>query len=173
MPRQCTHPRLMFAVVATALFMSTLDNTIVATALHALQRGLGTSITLAGWTITAYSLGMVVMLFVSSKLTSRFGPRRVFMVSVSVFTAASLCCGLTDHIFLMIVLRFIQAAGGAGFTPSATRIVVENFGPARDKAIGLFGSIFTTGALVGPLAGGLIVAYWSWRPVFLVTYPSA
>lgn len=161
----------MFAVVSAALLMSTLDNTIVATALHALQHGLGTSVTLAGWTITAYSLGMVVMLFVASKLTGRYGPRRVFLASVSVFTAASLCCGLTDNIYLLIVLRFLQASGGAGFTPSATRIVVENYGPARDKAVGLFGSIFTTGALIGPIIGGVIVAYWSWRGVFLVNVP--
>ncbi|HEU0196243.1 MAG TPA: MFS transporter [Nevskiaceae bacterium] len=165
------HPFVMFAVVAVVLTMSTLDNTIVATALDALQHGLQTSIPLAGWTITAYSLGMVLTLSLASELTGRFGPRRVFLWSVSLFTAASLCCGLVNNIYVLIVLRFVQAVGGAGFTPSATRIVVEHFGSARDKALGLFGSLFTVGGLIGPVLGGIIVASWSWRGVFLVNVP--
>jgi EmrB/QacA subfamily drug resistance transporter len=162
---------LLFAVVSLALFMSTLDQTIVATALHSLQLGLNASITWAGWTITAYSLGLVLTLSLAGKLTERYGPRRVFIVSVVVFSAASLCCGLVTNIYLLVGLRFIQACGGAGFTPSATSIVVQHFGSARDKAVGLFGSIFTIGAMVGPLLGGVIVAYWSWRGVFLVNVP--
>jgi MFS family permease len=68
-------------------------------------------------------------------------------------------------------LRAVQAAGGAGFTPSATSIVVEHFGSARDKAVGLFGSIFPIGAMIGPIFGGLFVAYWSWRGIFFVNVP--
>lgn len=162
---------ILFAVVATALFMSTLDMTIVATALESLQRGLHTSVTWAGWTITAYSLGMVLMLPLSSRLTDRFGPRRVFLVSMVTFTLASLLCGMATGIHLLIVLRFVQALGGAGFTPSATRIIVEHFGAARDKAVGLFGTLFTTGSMTGPILGGLIVSGWSWRGVFLVNVP--
>lgn len=157
--------------MATALLMSTLDGTIVATALHSLQHGLDTSVTLAGWTITAYSLGMVLMLPLSSKLTDRLGPRRVFLVSMGLFSVASLLCGLAGSIYMLVALRFIQALGGAGFTPSATRIVVEHFGPSRDKAVGLFGTLFTTGAMIGPVLGGLIVSSWSWRGVFLVNVP--
>lgn len=161
----------LFAVVAVALLMSTLDMTIVATALESLQRGLDTSVAWAGWTITAYSLGMVLMLPLSGKLTDRLGSRKVFLVSIIVFTAASLLCGLATGIHELIVLRFVQALGGAGFTPSATRIVVEHFGPARDKAVGLFGTLFTSGAMIGPLLGGVIVSGWSWRGVFLVNVP--
>ncbi|PRZ41241.1 EmrB/QacA subfamily drug resistance transporter [Antricoccus suffuscus] len=162
---------VVFAVVSVALLMSTLDQTIVATALHALQHGLGASITWAGWTITIYSLGLVLTLSLAGQLTERFGQRRVFLTSVAVFSMASLCCGLAGNIYVLVALRFVQAVGGAGFTPSATRIVVEHFGEARDKAVGLFGSFFTTGALIGPLLGGIIVAYWSWRGVFLVNVP--
>ncbi len=161
----------VFAVVAVALLMSTLDMTIVATALESLQRGLDTSVAWAGWTITAYSLGMVLMLPLSGKLTERLGSRRVFLGSIMVFTASSLLCGLATDIYLLIVLRFVQALGGAGFTPSATRIVVEHFGPSRDKAVGLFGTLFTSGAMIGPVLGGLIVSGWSWRGVFLVNVP--
>jgi EmrB/QacA subfamily drug resistance transporter len=162
---------LVFAIVALALLMMSVDSTIVATALHALQQGLGTSINWAGWTITAYSLGFVLMLPISGKLSERYGRRRVFLGSVVAFTAASLCCGLADDISVLIALRAAQAAGGAGFTPSATGIVVDHFGDTRDRAVSLFGSIFPVGAMIGPVFGGLFVSYWTWRGVFLVNVP--
>ncbi|MGH8278313.1 MAG: MFS transporter [Gammaproteobacteria bacterium] len=162
---------LVFSIVALALLMMSVDSTIVATALHALQHGLGTSINWAGWTLTAYSFGFVLMLPISGRLSEQFGRRRVFLASVIVFTLASLCCGLADNIYVLIVLRAIQAAGGAGFTPSATGIIVDYFGDARDKAVSLFGSVFPVGAMIGPIFGGLFVTYWSWRGVFFVNVP--
>ena len=80
-------------------------------------------------------------------------------------------CGMANNIYVLIVLRAIQAAGGAGFTPSATGIVVDHFGKERDRALGLFGSIFPIGAMIGPVFGGLFVSYWSWRGVFYVNVP--
>ena len=151
--------------------MMSIDSTIVATALHALQTGLDTSIIWAGWTLTAYSFGFVLMLPISGRLSERFGRKRVFMGSVAVFTLASLGCGLADNIHVLIALRVLQAAGGAGFTPSATGIIVDHFGAARDRAVSLFGSIFPIGAMIGPIFGGLFVKYWSWRGVFFVNVP--
>ncbi|HEX6795019.1 MAG TPA: MFS transporter [Casimicrobiaceae bacterium] len=162
---------LVFAIVALALLMMSVDSTIVATALQALQHGLGTSINWAGWTLTAYSFGFVLMLPISGRLSERYGHRRVFLGSVVAFTVASLCCGLVDDIFALIALRAVQAAGGAGFTPSATGIIVDHFGDARDRAVSLFGSIFPLGAMIGPIFGGLFVSYWSWRGVFFVNVP--
>ena len=165
------HRGLVFTIVALALLMMSIDSTIVATALHALRHGLQTSIGLAGWTITAYSLGFVVALPVSGRLSELYGCRKVFVGSIIAFTIASLCCGVVDNIYLLIVLRGLQAAGGAGFTPSATKIIVDNFGRARDRAVGLFGSIFSVGAMIGPVFGGLFVTYGSWRGIFLVNVP--
>lgn len=162
---------LVFSIIALALLMMSIDLTIVATALSSLQQGLQTSINWAGWTITAYSFGFVLMLPISGKLSERYGRRRVFLCSAVVFTLASLCCGLADNIFVLIALRAVQAAGGAGFTPSATGIVVDHFGDARDRAVSLFGSIFPIGAMIGPIFGGLFVSYWSWRSVFFVNVP--
>jgi len=168
--RPVRHP-LVFTIVALALLMMSVDATIVATALQALQQGLGTSINWAGWTLTAYSFGFVLMLPISGRLSERYGHRRVFLGSVIAFTVASLCCGLADDIFALIALRALQAAGGAGFTPSATGIIVDHFGTARDRAVSLFGSIFPIGAMIGPIFGGLFVSYWSWRAVFFVNVP--
>lgn len=162
---------LVFGIVALALMMMSIDSTIVATALHALQTGLDTSIIWAGWTLTAYSFGFVLMLPISGRLSERFGRKRVFMGSVAVFTLASLGCGLADNIHVLIALRVLQAAGGAGFTPSATGIIVDHFGAARDRAVSLFGSVFPIGAMIGPIFGGLFVKYWSWRGVFFVNVP--
>lgn len=162
---------VVFAVIAMALLMMSIDVTIVATALHAIQQGLDTSINLAGWTITAYAFGFVLMLPVSGKLAERFGRRRVFMVSLLAFTLASFGCGMANNIYLLIVLRTLQAAGGAGFTPTATGIIVDHFGPARDRYVSLFGSIFPVGAMIGPIFGGYFVAYSSWRDVFYVNVP--
>jgi MFS family permease len=162
---------MIFTTVALTLFMMSVDTTIVATALHALQHGLRTSINWAGWTITAYSFGFVLMLPVSGKLSEQYGRRRTFLGSVVAFTVASLLCGFTDNIYVLIALRAVQAAGGAGFTPSATGIIVDHFGGARDRAVSLFGSIFPIGAMIGPIFGGVFVTYWTWRGVFLVNVP--
>jgi EmrB/QacA subfamily drug resistance transporter len=165
------HRALIFTIVALALIMSSVDSTIVATALNSLQQGLQTSINWAGWTLTAYSFGLVLMLPISGKLCERYGRRNVFLGSVVAFTAASLGCGLADNIYVLIALRAIQAAGGAGFTPSATGIVVDHFGEERDRALGFFGSMFPIGAMIGPIFGGLFVSYWTWRGIFLVNVP--
>jgi len=165
------HRGLVFTIVGLALLMMSIDGTIVATALHSLRTGLHTSIDWAAWTITAYALGFVIVLPISGKLSQMYGCRRVFVGSTILFTIASLCCGLADSIYVLIALRGLQAAGGAGFTPSATEIIVDYFGNVRDRAISLFGSIFSIGSMIGPIFGGLFVTYWSWRGIFLVNVP--
>lgn len=162
---------LVFVIVALPLLMMAIDSTIVATVLHALQTDLGTTINWAGWTLTAYSFGFVLIVPLSGKLSKQYGRRRVFLGSVVVFTTASLVCGMTDNIYVLIGLRALQAAGGAGFTPSATGIMVDYFGDARDRAVSLIGSIFPIGAMIGPIFGGLFVNYWTWRGAFFVNVP--
>ena len=73
------------------------------------------------------------------------------------FTATSLCCGLATNIYELVVLRALQALGGGAFMPSATGIVSDQFGADRDRAIGMFSSIFPIGAIVGPILGGVFV----------------
>lgn len=161
----------IFMILAMALLMMSLDATIVATALDAIKQGLDTSINLAGWTITAYSFGFILMLPVSGKLSEIFGRRRVLIGSVVAFSLASLGCGMADNIYVLIVLRALQAAGGAGFTPTATGIIVDHFGTSRDRYVSFFGSIFPIGAMAGPIFGGFFVEYMSWRDVFYVNLP--
>jgi len=162
---------VIFCLVSLTLLMMSADSTIVATILHTLQDDLDTSLSWAGWTITAYSFGFVIMLPISGRLSEHFGRRRVFLYSVAIFSVASLLCGLTDNIYVLIALRALQAVGGAGFTPSATGIIVDYFGDARDRAVSLLGSIFPIGAMIGPILGGMFVSYWTWKAAFLVNVP--
>lgn len=171
MEYQSVNRIVVFIIVAFSLLMTTIDTTIVATALETLGRELDAPINWLGWTITAYSFGFVLMLPLSAKLSKRWGPRRLFLLSIGAFTMASLFCGLVNTITWLIPLRILQAVAAAGITPSVTALIVDHFGSARDRAVSLFGSIFPIGVMLGPIFGGLIVTYWSWRWIFFVNVP--
>jgi len=162
---------VIFAVVSIALLMASVDQTIVATALPSIQRDLGAQVNWSSWTITVYALGQVMVMPLAGKIGDQFGRKQIFLGAAVLFTTASLCCGLADNIYLLIVLRAIQAIGGGTFMPSATGIVTELFGKDRDRAVGLFASIFPIGGIIGPVLGGVFVTYWSWRGIFLVNIP--
>jgi len=154
-----------------ALFMSTVDLTIVATALPTIHRSLHASINWAGWTITIYGLGSIIALPIAGKFGDQFGRRRIFLYGIALFTTSSVLCGLATNIYMLIFFRALQAIGGGAFQPSAAGIVSEHFGENRDRAIGMFGAIQAGGQVAGPVLGGLLVGYWSWRGVFFVNVP--
>jgi EmrB/QacA subfamily drug resistance transporter len=162
---------VIFAVVSIALLMASVDQTIVATALPSIQRDLSAQVNWSSWTITVYALGQVMVMPVAGKIGDQFGRKQIFLGAAVLFTAASLCCGLAGNIYLLIVLRAVQAIGGGAFMPSATGIVTDLFGKDRDRAVGLFASIFPIGGIIGPVLGGIFVTYWSWRGIFLVNIP--
>ena len=162
---------IIFGVVSLALLMGSIDQTIVATALPRLQHDLHTTVNWTGWTITAYQLGAVLTLPVAGRIADLYGRKKVFMICVVIFTASSLLCGLSTSIYMLVPLRAIQAIGGGAFMPSASGIVAESFGKDRDRAIGMFTSIFPLGALIGPVLGGIITQDWSWRGIFLINIP--
>ena len=165
------HKRLVFCIVSLAILMAAIDQTIVATGLPAIQQDLHASLNWSGWTITIYALGQVLVMPVAGKLSDQFGRKKIFVVSVVLFTAASLCCGFANNIAVLIALRAVQAIGGGAFVPSATGIVADQFGKDRDRAVGMFTSIFPIGGIIGPALGGIFVTYWSWRGIFLINVP--
>jgi EmrB/QacA subfamily drug resistance transporter len=162
---------LVFGIVAIALFMASVDQTIVATALGTIQRDLHAPINWSGWTITIYALGQVLAMPIAGRISDTYGRRRVFLGAVALFTFSSLLCGFAPNIYVLVVLRAIQALGGGAFLPSANGIVSDLFGRDRDRALGMFTSIFPIGAVAGPAMGGFFVDYWSWRDIFLVNVP--
>jgi EmrB/QacA subfamily drug resistance transporter len=165
------HRRLVFGIVAIALLMASIDQTIVATALNAIRGDLHAELNWSGWTITIYALGQIIVMPLAGRLGDQFGRKRVFLGAAVLFTVASLCCSLADNIYLLVVFRAFQAIGGGAFMPTATGIVAEQFGRERDRAIGMFTSIFPIGGILGPIIGGVIVTYWSWREIFIVNVP--
>ena len=154
-----------------ALLMASIDQTVVSTALTSIQSDLGTGVEWGGWTLTIYALGQVLVMPIAGKLSDLYGRKRVFLVAVALFTAASLACGLAGNIFMLIVLRALQSIGGGAFLPSVTGIVADHFGANRDRALGLLTSIFSIGAIIGPVLGGGILIYGTWRDIFFVNVP--
>ncbi|HUY07418.1 MAG TPA: MFS transporter [Acidimicrobiales bacterium] len=161
----------IFTIVGFALFMSSLDLTIVGTALPAIHRSLHSPINWTAWTITAATLGTVVIMPIAGGISDQYGRKRVFIASAALFTVASLACGFAGNIYLLVILRALQALGGGAFMPSATGIVADSFGPNRDRAIAMFTSILPAGAIAGPVLGGAFVTYWSWRGIFFINVP--
>ncbi len=162
---------VIFGIVATALFMASLDMTIITTALPQIHRSLNAPLNWTGWTITAFTFGMLITMPIAGRISDQFGRKRVFLSCAVLFTAASLACGLSSNIYELVVLRVLQAIGGGGFMPSATGIVSDHFGRNRDRAIAMFTSVLPLGGIIGPVLGGLFVAYWSWRWIFFVNVP--
>jgi len=163
--------RLVFGIVSLAFLMGSIDLTIVAIALPTIHRRLGASIAWVGWTITIYGLSTVVSLPIAGNLSNRIGTRRLFVAGVALFTASSLACGLATNIYVLIICRVFQGMGGAAFSPTATGLIAEHFGPMRDKAIGALAAVGSAGQIIGPLIGGLLVGYLSWRWIFFVNIP--
>ena len=157
--------------MALALFMASVDQTIVATALPTLQHDLHAPLTWSAWTITVYALGQVLAMPVVGKISDQFGRKRIFLSAVALFTTASLCCGFAPNIYFLVALRALQSIGGGAFLPSANGIVSDVFGRDRDRALGMFTSIFPMGAVAGPAMGGFFIDYWTWRGIFLVNVP--
>jgi EmrB/QacA subfamily drug resistance transporter len=162
---------LIFAIVSIALFMASIDQTIVSTALSSIEKDLHAGINWSAWTISIYALGQVIAMPMAGKISDMYGRKKVFMISAAVFTVASLCCGFAPNIAFLLVARFIQALGGGAFMPSATGIVSDAFGRQRDRAVGAFASIFPVGGIVGPVLGGVFVSYWTWRGIFWINVP--
>jgi multidrug resistance protein len=163
--------KLIFAIVSIGLFMASIDQTIVATALPDIERVLHAPINWSGWTISIYALGQVIAMPMAGKISDMYGRKKVYLISAAVFTLSSLACGFAPNMPLLLLPRFIQALGGGAFMPSATGIVADHFGRERDRAVGMITSILPVGGMIGPVIGGLFVTYWSWRGIFLVNLP--
>ena len=161
----------VFAIVAAALFMASIDMTIISTALKPIHESLHAPLNWTGWSITAFTLGMLITMPVAGRISDQFGRKRVFLLCAVLFTVSSLACGLSTNIAELIALRVLQAIGGGGFMPSATGIVADHFGPNRDRAVAMFTSVLPLGGIVGPSLGGVFVADLSWRYIFFINVP--
>ncbi|MCX6022009.1 MAG: DHA2 family efflux MFS transporter permease subunit [Chloroflexi bacterium] len=167
-PRQ---PYLIFAIVALALLMSSIDGTIVAVGLPTIMAELNTNLAWIGWTLTSYMLTSTIIMPIAGKMSDEWGRKRLFLGAVALFTLSSMACGLAPNVYWLIIFRVLQAIGGGAFLPSATGIVSDAFGDRRMTALGLFTSVFPLGGILGPNLGGFIIDNMSWRWVFYINGP--
>jgi EmrB/QacA subfamily drug resistance transporter len=162
---------LIFACAGLGLLMYSIDSTVVAVAFPLLIQDLGTNILWAAWTISIFLVGVTSLMPLMGKLSDSLGRKKVFLFSLIAFTASSLACGLAPGIYSLIFFRFLQGIGGASFLPVAAGVVSDEFPEHRERAIGLFTSIFPIGGIVGPNLGGWILSQYSWRYIFYINLP--
>ncbi len=164
---------LALGVVGTAFFMTILDVSIVNVALPTIGEQLDFTRGNLQWVITAYALTFGGFLLLGGRAADLLGRRRVFMVGVTLFSGASLLCGLANSEGLLIGARGVQGLGAAIISPAALSIVSATFteGAERNKALGIWGALGGSGAAVGVLLGGILTKYAGWEWIFFVNVP--
>ena len=166
--------RWVIAATVLGSGMAFLDATVVNVALPAIGRSLDTGLAGLAWTINGYTLTLAALILLGGSLGDRLGRRRVFVVGVWWFAAASLLCGLAPNVGTLIAARGLQGVGGALLTPGSLAILQSAFRPDdRARAIGAWSGLAGIAGAIGPLAGGWLVEVASWRWVFLINLPVA
>jgi EmrB/QacA subfamily drug resistance transporter len=162
-----------FAVLAVAYFMTIVDLTIVNVSLPTIGRALHISESNLQWVVTAYAITFGGFLLLGGRAADLLGRRRIFMLGLAIFTAASLGCALARNDGTLIALRGLQGFGAAVVLPAALSIVMNMFaeGAERNKALGLWGAIGAFGATFGLITGGLLTRYFGWEYIFLLNVP--
>jgi EmrB/QacA subfamily drug resistance transporter len=162
-----------FALLAVSYFMTIIDLTIVNVSLPTIGRDLHFSQTNLQWVVTAYALTFGGLLLLGGRAADLLGRRRMLMLGMALFTAASLACGLATGEAFLIGSRAAQGVGAAIMLPAALSIVMNMFeeGAARNKALGIWGGLGAAGATVGLIAGGFLTRYAGWQYIFYLNVP--
>ena len=172
-PDQLEPRRLVaiFLAVSSVLFLASLGQTVVTTALPVILGDLG-GMDQITWVITAYLMAATVSAPVFGKLGDLFGRKIVMQCGIGVFLAGSVLCALAPELWVLVAGRFVQGLGGGGLIVSSMATVADNVSPReRGRYQGILGSVFGLSTVVGPLAGGFIVQHWDWQWIFLINLP--
>ena len=161
-----------FVITSVALFMAMLDNLVVTTSLPVIRADLGASIEDLEWTVNAYTLSFAVFLLTGAALGDRFGRRKLFVLGLGIFTAASVAAALAPSVEALIVARAVQGLGGAIVTPlTLTILSAAVSSEKRGVALGAWGGIGGLAVAIGPLVGGAVVEGISWQWIFWLNVP--
>ena len=164
---------LTLAVVSTALFLVVIDMTVLYTALPSLAQALQTTASEKLWVLNAYSLVMAGLMPAMGALGDRLGHRRVFMAGMGVFGLASVIAAFAPSADVLIAARALLAVGGAAMMPATIAIIRTTFDDPKELAlaIGIWASVASGGAAVGPVLGGALLEHFWWGSVFLINAP--
>jgi EmrB/QacA subfamily drug resistance transporter len=161
-----------FAISSLALFMTTLDNLVVTTALPVIHKDLHASLSGLEWTVNAYTLTFAVLLLTGAALGDRFGRRRMFGIGLAIFTGGSAAAALAPSVDVLIAARAVQGFGGAIVLPLTLTILSAAVAPERrGLVLGAWGGISGLAVAIGPLVGGAVVEGISWQWIFWLNVP--
>jgi len=153
-------------------FMILVDSTIVAVANPSIMEKLQTDYNAVIWVTSAYLLAYAVPLLVAGRLGDQFGPKNLYLIGLFIFTVASMWCGLSGSIEMLIAARVVQGLGAALLTPQTLSTITRIFPPQRrGAAMSVWGATAGVATLVGPLAGGILVDHLGWQWIFFVNVP--
>jgi EmrB/QacA subfamily drug resistance transporter len=164
--------RLLPWLVAVAFFMESLDTTILNTAVPVISHALAVTPLSMKSVLASYTLSLAVFIPISGWVADRFGTRRVFAAAIGLFTLGSVLSGLSSNIHLLVACRVLQGCGGAMMVPVGRLTLVRTFAKSElVRAMSFVAIPSLIGPMLGPIAGGLIVAYLHWRAIFFVNLP--
>jgi len=170
-----TNPWPALWALVIGFFMILVDTTIVAVANPAIKAALDpatNSLDNVVWVTSAYLLAYAVPLLITGRLGDRFGPKNIYLIGLTIFTLASLGCGLSSSLGMLIAARAVQGIGAALMTPQTMAVITRTFPPhRRGAAMGLWGATAGVATLAGPLAGGLLVDGFGWEWIFFINIP--
>ncbi len=171
MDHKKSNVKLVVAGLLLGLFMSALDQTIVSTAMTTIIEKLG-GLESFIWVYSAYMIAMVVATPIFGKLSDMYGRKRFFLAGLLLFLLGSILCGTAMNMDQLIIYRALQGIGGGAIMPIAFTIIFDTF-PAekRGKMMGLFGAVFGLSSVFGPIMGGAITDYMTWRWIFYINVP--
>ncbi|MFS2225870.1 DHA2 family efflux MFS transporter permease subunit [Pantoea sp. B65] len=166
------NPWLVAVVASIATFMEVLDTTVASVSLYHIASSMGVSYNEALWVITSYIVANALILPVSGWLANVLGRKRYYMISVALFTLASLLCSIAPTLEWLILARVLQGIGGGGLAPVEQSILVDSFSvKKRPQAFALYGVAVLLAPAIGPLVGGWLTDTLSWHWVFLINLP--
>ncbi|BBX00546.1 MFS transporter [Mycolicibacterium moriokaense] len=156
-----------------SLLIVSMDATIVNVAIPNIRADLGASASQLQWVVDIYTLVLASLLLLAGAAADRFGRRRTFQLGLTVFAIGSLMCSLAPNIQTLIAARFLQAVGGSMMNPVAMSIITQVFTGRveRARAIGIWGGVVGISMAIGPIVGGTLIEYSSWRAVFWINLP--